>query len=80
MPDFERFKYRKQFFVMDVVVELRQGKSPRVEGNWMNLAVSQRYGGKDSSEGVVQGIHFNDKRGAQNPVSQDWCSSEGSLQ
>ena len=53
MPDSEHFKYHEQFFVMDVVVELRRGKSPRVKGNWMKFAVGRRYGGKDSSKGVV---------------------------
>ena len=53
MPDFECFKYHEQFLVMDVVVEFEWGKSPRVKGNWMNLAIGWRYGGKDSSEGVV---------------------------
>ena len=65
---------------MDIVVELRQGKSPRVKSNQMDLTVGQRYGGKDSSEGVVQGICFNDKWRAWNPVGQDWCSGEGFLQ
>ena len=53
MPDFECFKNREQFFVMDVVVELRRGKSPRMKSDRVNFAVSQRNGGKDSSEGVV---------------------------
>ena len=79
-PDFEHFKYCEQFFVVDVVVGLRWGKSPRVEGDWMNFAISQRYDGKDSSEGIVQGICFNDKQGAQNPVGQDQCSGEGLFQ
>ena len=39
MPDFEHFKYCEQFFVMDVVVELRWGKSPRVKSDWMNFAI-----------------------------------------
>ena len=80
MPDFEGFEYHKQFFVVDVVVELRWGKSPRVKGNQMNFAISRRYGGKDSREGIVRGIHFNDKRCAWNPVGQDWCSDEGLFQ
>ena len=53
MPDLERFNYCKQFFVVDVIVELGWCKSLRVEGDQMNFAVSQRYGGKDSSEGIV---------------------------
>ena len=77
MPDFERFKYREQFFVVDVVVELGRGKSPRVKGDRMNFAISQRYGGKDSSKGVVRSIHFDNKWRAQNPVSQDQCGGEG---
>ena len=56
MPDFECFKYCKQFFVVDIIVELRRGKSLRVKGDWMNFAVGWRYGGKDSSEGVVQSV------------------------
>ena len=56
MPDFECFKYCEQFFVMDVVVELRQGKSLRVKGDRMNFTVGRRYGGKDSSQGIVRGI------------------------
>ena len=78
-PDFERFKYREQFFVVDIIVELGQGKSLRVKGNRMNFAVSWRYGGKDSSEGVVQSVHFDDKWHAWNPVSQDWRGGEGLL-
>ena len=77
MPDFERFKYCKQFFVVDVVVEFGWCKSPRVKSDWMNFAVSRRYGGKDSSEGIVQCIRFNDKWCAQNPVGQDRCGGEG---
>ena len=64
---------------MDIVVELGWGKSLRVEGDWMNFAIGWRYSGKDSSEGVVWGIHFNDKQGAQNPVGQDQHSGEGLL-
>ena len=79
-PDFEHLKYREQFFVMDIIVELGRGKSLRVKGNWMNLAISRRYGGKDSSEGMVQGVCFNNKRGAWNPVGQDQHSSEGIFQ
>ena len=71
-PDFECFKYCKPFFVMEIIVELGWGKSPRVEGDWMNFTVSWRYGGKDGSQGVVWGICFNNKRGAWNPVGQDW--------
>ena len=77
MPDFEHFKNCKQFFVMEVIVELGQGKSLRVKGNRMNFAVSWRCGGKDSHEGIVRGIHFYDKWCAWNPVSQDWCGGEG---
>ena len=64
MPDLEHFKYCEQFFVMDIVVELGQCKSQRVEGDQLNFAISQRYGGKDSSKGIVQGIRFNNKQGA----------------
>ena len=53
MPDFECFKNRKQFFVMDVVVELRRGKRSRMKSDQVNFAVSRRNGGKDSSEGIV---------------------------
>ena len=53
MPDFKCFKYCKQFFVVDVVVELGEGKSSRVKSDWMNFAIAWRYGGKDSSEGIV---------------------------
>ena len=79
-PDFEHFENHQQFCVVDVIVELRQDKSPRVKSNWMNFTVGQRYSGKDSSEGIVQGVCFNDKRGAWNPVGQDWRSGEGFLQ
>ena len=77
MPDFEHFKYCEQFLVVDVMIELRWGKSPRVKGDRMNLAIGRRYGGKDSSKGIVRGVHFNDKRCAWNPVSQDWRGGEG---
>ena len=80
MPDFECLKYCEQFFVVDIVVELRQDKSLRVKGDWMNFTVGRRYGGKDSSQGIVRGIRFNDKRYAQNPVGQDWHGGEGLLQ
>ena len=76
-PDFECFKNCEQFFVVDVIVELEWGKSLRVKGDWMNFAVGWRYGGKDSSEGVVRGVHFNDKQRARNTVSQDWHGGEG---
>ena len=77
MPDFEHFKYREQFFVMDILVELGQGKSLRVKSDRMNFAVGRRYGGKNSSQGVVQGVHLNDKQCAWNPVSQDQRGDEG---
>ena len=78
-PDFECFKYCEQFLVMDVIVEFGWGKSPRVKGDRMNFAVGQRYGGKNSSKGIVRGIHFNNKRCAWNPVSQDRHGGEGLL-
>ena len=53
MPDFECFKNGEQFFVMDIIVELRWGKGLRVKSDWMDFAVSQRYGGKDGSKGIV---------------------------
>ena len=80
MPDFECFKYCKQFFVVDVVVELRRGKSLRVKSDRMNFAIGWRYGGKDSSQGIVRGICFNNKWRAWNPVGQDWRSGEGFFQ
>ena len=43
MPDFECFKYCEQFFVIDIVVELGWGESPRVKGDQMNFAISRRY-------------------------------------
>ena len=79
MPDFECFKNCEQFFVMDVVVELGWGKSPRVKGDWVNFAIGWRCGGKDSHEGEVRGVCFNNKRCAWNPVSQDQHGGEGLL-
>ena len=38
-PDFECFKNCKQFFVMDIIVELGQGKSLRVNSDQMNFAI-----------------------------------------
>ena len=38
MPDFECFKNCEQFFVVDVIVELRWGKSPRMKSDRMNLS------------------------------------------
>ena len=64
---------------MDVVVELGWGKSPRMKNDRVNFAISRRYGGKDSSEGIVQSVRFDDKWCAQNPVSQDQCGGEGLL-
>ena len=61
-PDFECFKNCEQFFVMVIVVEFGWGKSLGVKGDRMNFTVGQRYGGKDSSEGIVRCVHFNDKR------------------
>ena len=46
----------------------------------MDSTISQRYGGKDGSEGIVQGICFNNKQRAQNPVGQDQHSGEGLFQ
>ena len=79
MPDFECFKYSKQFFVMDIVVELRRGKSLRMKSDQVNFAVSRRYGGKDSSKGIVRSVRFDNKQHARNPVSQDRHSGEGLL-
>ena len=62
MPDFEHFKYRKQFFVIDVIVELGRGKSPRMKSDWVNFAISWRNGGKDSSKGVVRSIRFDNQQ------------------
>ena len=64
---------------MDVVVELGWGKSPRMKSNRVNFAVSQRNGGKDSSEGIVGSIRFDNKWRAWNPVSQDQHGGEGLL-
>ena len=80
MPDFEYFKNGEQFSIMDIVVELGQGKCPRVKGDQMDFTVGWRYGRKDSSKGIVQGIHFNNNQRAWNPVSQDQHSGEGFFQ
>ena len=79
MPDFECFKYHEQFFVVDVVVELGKGKGPRMKSNRVNFAISRRNGGKDSSEGVVRSVCFDNKWCARNPVSQDRRGGEGLL-
>ena len=79
MPHFECFKYCEQLFVVDVVVELGWGKSPRMKSNRVNFAVSQRNGGKDSSEGIVGSIRFDNKWHVWNPVSQDRHGGEGLL-
>ena len=62
---------------MDVIVELGRGKSPRMKSDRVNFTISQRNGGKDSSEGVVQSVCFDDKWRAWNPVSQDRHGGEG---
>ena len=80
MPDFGYFENHKHFFVVDIIVELRQGKSPRVKSDQMDFAIGQRYSGKDGSKGIVRSIRFNDKQRAWNPVGQDQCSGEGFLQ
>ena len=53
MPDFECFENGKQFFVVDIIVELGQGKSLRVKGDRMDFAIGWRNGGKDGSKGIV---------------------------
>ena len=52
-PDFECLENGEQFLVMDIVVEFRQGKSPRVKGDWVDFTISQRYSRKDGSKGIV---------------------------
>ena len=80
MPDFECLKNGEQFFVVDIIVELGWGKGLRVKSNQMYFTVGQRYGGKDGSKGIVQGIRFNNKWRAWNPVGQDEHSGEGFFQ
>ena len=62
----EQFSGRKILKIFMICYHINQG--------W-------RYSGKDSSsKGIVQGVHFNNKQGAWNPVGQDWCSGGGFLQ
>jgi hypothetical protein len=57
-PNFEGFKDREEFLIVDVVVEFRSGKCPGVNSDRMYFSVVRRDNAKDRCEGVVGSVGF----------------------
>jgi hypothetical protein len=72
---FESIDDGKKFLVVDFIVDLRRLELPGVEGDWVQaiLVISL---GKDSSEGKVRRIRFDDDRPLGVEVCEDRRSGE----
>ena len=69
-PLVEGIKNGEEFFVVHVVVEFSADKGPRVKGDQVYLAVRSN-GGKDSCQGIVRSVSFDDERLAQNVMREN---------
>ena len=69
-PLVEGIKNGKEFFVVHIILEFGADKGPRVKSDWVHLAVRSN-GGKDSRQGVVRSVSFNDERLARNVMQEN---------
>ena len=69
-PLMEGIKDGEEFFVVCVVVEFGTDKGPRVKGNWVHLAIRSD-GGKDSRQGVIGSVYFNNERLTRNVMREN---------
>ena len=66
----------EEFLVMDVIVELWNGKSPGIVGNRPNLLV-RTTNGENASDSIVRGVCLYDDQSIQNPMGEDRSGGEG---
>ena len=69
-PLVEGIENGKKFFVVRVIVEFGADKGPRVKGDRVHLTVGSD-GGKDSRQGVVGSLGFDDERLARNVMQEN---------
>ena len=69
-PLVEGIENGKEFFVVRVIVEFGTNKGPRVKSGWVHLAV-RGDGGKDSGQGVIGSVSFDDERLAWNVMREN---------
>ena len=69
-PLMEGIEDGEEFFVVRIVVEFGDDKGLRVKGDRVHLAVRSN-GGKDSRQGIVRSVSFDDKRLAWNVMQEN---------
>ena len=69
-PLMEGIEDGEEFFVMCIVVEFGADKGLRVKGDWVHLAVGGD-GGKDSCQGIVGSVSFNNEWLARNVMQEN---------
>jgi hypothetical protein len=79
-PDLECLEDRKEFLIVDVVVEFRSGESPGVKSDQMNFPIVRRDEGEDGCKGIVGSVCFHHELGVQDPMYEDWSSGESLLE
>jgi hypothetical protein len=67
-PNFKCLMDGQEFLVMHIVVRFHRIHGPGVESYRVYLAVSEVNNGKDCSNGIIQGICFDDNQDIWNPV------------
>jgi hypothetical protein len=79
-PDLECVEDRKEFLIVDVIVEFRSSESLGVKGDRMNFPIVRRDEGEDGHKGIVGSICFHYELGVRDPMCEDWSSGESLLE
>ena len=78
-PSFESFEDCQQPLVVHVVIQLGAGKSPAVEGDWVNIAViiaKQKYPG----DRIIGGVSLNNRIQCRVEMSKNGSRCKSSLE
>src|SRR5882724_1556160 len=79
-PLSEGLEYGKQFFVIDLVVELRWLHAVGVECDWVDVAIVRGDLGDDRSNCIVRRVSLNHNGVVRVEMHQDRGLGEGSLE
>jgi hypothetical protein len=71
---------RKEFLIMDVVIEFRSGECLGVKSDRMYFTIVRRDEGEDGRRGIVGSVCFHYELGVRNPMCEDRSCGESLLE
>src|SRR5882724_5220579 len=79
-PLSEGLEYGEQFLIVDLVVELCQLHTARVEHDWVDVTIIRGDLGDDHGDRIVRSVSLNNNRIVRVEMHQDGGLGEGSLE